>query len=37
MRAEALGPGQHFAIAAMEVCDRTLARENEVTTRWVPA
>ena len=32
-----LGPGQRFAIANLEVCDRVLARENEVTIRWVPA
>ena len=25
------------AIAAMEVCDRILARDNQVTIRWVPA
>lgn len=37
MRTDALGPGQRFAIAAMEVCDRVLARGNEVTIRWVPA
>ena len=34
---ETLGPGQRFAIAAMEVWDRVLARDNEVTIRWVPA
>ena len=37
VRTDALGPGQRFAIAAMEVCDRTLARDNEVTIRWDPA
>ena len=25
------------AIAAMEVCDRVLTRDNEVTIRWLPA
>ena len=37
MRADILSPGQRFAIAAMEVCDRVLTRDNEVTIRWVPA
>ena len=37
MRTDALGPGQRFAIAAMEVCGRVLARDNEITIRWVPA
>ena len=37
VRADTTGPGQRFAIAAMEVCPRLLARENEVTIRWVPA
>ena len=36
VRTDALGPGQRFAIAAMEVCDRVLARDNDVTIRWVP-
>ena len=37
VRTDALGPGQRFAIAAMGACDRALARDNEVTVRWVPA
>jgi hypothetical protein len=37
VRTDALGPGQRFAIAAIEVCDRVLSRDNEVTIRWVPA
>ena len=37
MRTDALGPGQRFAIAAGEVCSLVLARDNEVTIRWVPA
>ena len=37
MKTDALGPGQLFAIATMEVCDRALARDNEVTIHWVPA
>ena len=36
VRADALGPGQRFAIAAMEPCDRFLACDYEVTIRWVP-
>ena len=32
-----LGPGQRFAAAAIEVCSRILARDNEVTIRWVSA
>ena len=31
------GPGQRFAIAAMEVCDRVFARDSNVTIRWVPS
>ena len=34
---DALGPGQRFAVAAIEVCSRILARDNDVTIRWVPA
>ena len=34
---EVLGPGQQFAVAAIEVCSRILARDNDVTIRWVPA
>ena len=37
VRTNALGPGQRFAIASMEVCIRVLAWDNEVTIRWVPA
>ena len=37
VRSDALGPGQRFAVAAIEVCSRISARENEVTIRWVPA
>ena len=32
-----LGPGQRFAIAATEACDRVPARENGVTIRWLLA
>ena len=32
-----LGPGQHFAVAAIEVCSRILTRDNSVTFRWIPA
>ena len=31
------GPGQRFAVAAIEVCSRIRMRDNEVTIRWVPA
>ena len=37
VRTDAIGPGLRFAIAAMEVCSRVLARDNEVTVRWVSA
>lgn len=36
-RMDSLGPGRRFAIAAMVVCDRVLARTNQVVTQWVPA
>ena len=32
-----IGPGQRFGVAAIEGCVRVMARNNEVTTRWVPA
>ena len=32
-----MGPGQRFANAAIEVCDRILARGGQVTIRWVPS
>ena len=37
IRTDCLGPGQQFAIAATEVCNRIMSRQNEVTIRWVPA
>ena len=37
VRTDILGPGQHFAITAMEVCGRVLARDNDVIIHWVPA
>ena len=37
VRDDALGPGQRFAVAAIEVCSCILARDNDVTIRWVPA
>ena len=37
VRTDVIGPGQRFAVAAMEVCDRVLARQNTVTIRWIPA
>ena len=32
-----LGPGQRFAVAAIEVCSRAIANDNSVTIQWVPA
>ena len=37
VRDDSLGPGQRFAVAAIEVCKRITARDNSVTIRWVPA
>ena len=37
MRDDALGPGQRFAVAVIEVCPRVLPRNDDVTIRWVPA
>ena len=37
VRTDAIRPDQRFAIAAMEVCGWVLARDSEVTIRWVPA
>ena len=36
-RDDDLGPGQRFAVATIEVCSRTIAIDNSVTIRWVPA
>ena len=37
VRDDDLGPGQRFAVAAIEVCARITANDNSVTIRWVPA
>ena len=37
MRDDELGLGQRFAVATIEVCSRTIASDNSVTMRWVPA
>lgn len=37
VRADHIGPGQTFAVAATEGCTKIIARDNEVTIRWVPA
>ena len=37
VRDDELGPGQRFAVAAIEVCSRIVANGNSVTIRWVPA
>ena len=34
---DSLGPGQRFAVAAIEVCSRIINKDNSVTIRWVPA
>ena len=34
---DSLGPGQHFAVASIEVCGRIISSDNSVTARWVPA
>ena len=35
VRDDALGHGQRFAVAATEVCSCILARDNDITIRWV--
>ena len=37
MATDAVGPGQCWARAAIEVCSRLRARDNLVQVRWVPA
>ena len=37
VRSDALGPGQRFAVAAIEDYSRILARDNDVIIQWVPA
>ena len=37
VRDDSLGPGQRFAVAAIEICTRITARDNSVTVRRVPA
>lgn len=37
VRSDALGPRQRFAVAVSGVCSKITARDNEVSTRWVPA
>ena len=37
IRSDAIGPGQHLARAAVEICSRLVSRDNEVTVLWVPA
>ena len=37
VRDDELGPGQRFAVAAIEVCNRIITNDNSVTIRWVPA
>ena len=37
IRSDSIGPGQHLAVASIEVCTRILARDNEVSIHWNPA
>ena len=37
VRDDELGPGQRFAVAAIEVCSRIITNDNSVIIRWVPA
>ena len=37
IRTDDTGPGQRFAVAAMEACSRILGRDNGATVRWIPA
>ena len=37
VRSDSIGPGQRFAVATIEACIRILARDNEVSIRWVLA
>ena len=36
IRSDDVGPGQRFAIASIDMATRILARDNELTVRWVP-
>ena len=37
IRTDSIGPGQSFAISAIDCCTNIHARQNEVTIHWVPA
>ena len=37
IRSDSIGPGQRFAVAAIEACARVQARDNSVSIRWVAA
>ena len=37
VRSDSIGPGQRFAVAAIETCTRVLSRDNDVSIRWAPA
>ena len=37
IRTDAIGPGQRFAVAIMEVCSCILRRDNGITVRWILA
>ena len=36
-RSDTIGPGQCFAVAAIEACTRIMSRSDGVSIRWVPA
>ena len=37
VRSDSIGPGQRFAVAAIEACSRVMSRDSEASIRWVPA
>lgn len=37
IRTDDIGPGQRLAVASIEVASRIRTRDNDMTTRWVPA
>ena len=37
VRSDTVGPDQHLARAAIEVCSRIVSRDNEVMVLWTPA
>ena len=37
IRTDRIGPGQTFAVTAIQTCSQIMSRGNSVTIRWVPA